>query len=191
MMVGMEDVSSECSSGCQSGWTMYLDQSSYSNQNHAMETHGGEEEEDLSMLSDASSGPSPLFHDEIDLHESHNLFYAKDWSKKSSVQTGKQRKLSPASYLDDTASSPFYDHKFNNGAMNPALHTMVDFSSSFSTTQFKVINFLAHNMTLFLYLIFNNEINILSFLFRRNLYSTAAYAISKHLQLLNQSHKDQ
>ncbi|KAF3334128.1 hypothetical protein FCM35_KLT20732 [Carex littledalei] len=137
MMVGMEDVSSECSSGCQSGWTMYLDQSSYSNQNHAMETQGGEEEEDLSMLSDASSGPSPLFHDEIDLHESRALFYAKDWSKKSSVQTDKQSKFSPASYLDDTASSPFYDHKFNNGAMNPALHTMVDFSSAFSTTQFK------------------------------------------------------
>lgn len=136
MMVGMEDASSECSSGCQSGWTMYLEQSSYSNQNHAME----EEEEDLSMLSDASSGPSPLFHEEVDLHESHALFYAKDCSKKSGVQTDKQRKLSPNSYLDDTASSPFYDHKFNNGAMNPALHTMVDFSSASSTTQFKVIS---------------------------------------------------
>jgi hypothetical protein len=136
MMVGMEDVSSECSSGCQSGWTMYLDQSSYSNQKHAMD----EEEEDLSMLSDASSGPSPLFHGEVDLHESRALFYAKECSNKSRVQSDKQRNLSPNSYLDDTASSPFYDHKFNNGAMNPALHAMVDFSSASSTTQFKVIS---------------------------------------------------
>jgi hypothetical protein len=136
MMVGMEDVSSECSSGCQSGWTMYLDQSSYSNQNHALDEE--EEEEDLSMLSDASSGPSPLFHEEVNLHESRALFYAKDYSKKSRLQSEKQRKSSPNSYLDDTASSPFYDHKFNNGAMDPALHVMVDFSSASSTTQFKV-----------------------------------------------------
>ncbi|KAJ4751256.1 hypothetical protein LUZ62_047033 [Rhynchospora pubera] len=133
MMLGMEDVSSECSSGCQSGWTMYLDHSSYSGQNHGMEMEAEEEEEDLSMLSDASSGPSPLFHGEVDLHETPALFYTRDCSNKGRVQKEKQRNLAPNSYLDDTASSPFYDHKFNNGAMN----AMVDFSSSFSTTQFK------------------------------------------------------
>ncbi|URE08418.1 hypothetical protein MUK42_23521 [Musa troglodytarum] len=40
-----EDVSSDCSNGCQSGWTDYLGQSSE------------EREDDLSMVSDASTGP--------------------------------------------------------------------------------------------------------------------------------------
>ncbi|THU64348.1 hypothetical protein C4D60_Mb01t25550 [Musa balbisiana] len=41
-----EEMSSDCSSGCQSGWTAYLEEE--------------EEEEDLSMVSDASSGPPQL-----------------------------------------------------------------------------------------------------------------------------------
>jgi hypothetical protein len=60
---------SECSSGCQSGWTTYLDddRSSYSYsyddtaQQHQQQPCYGcdysEEEDDLSMVSDASSGP--------------------------------------------------------------------------------------------------------------------------------------
>ncbi|KAG6490043.1 hypothetical protein ZIOFF_051325 [Zingiber officinale] len=59
-------MSSECSSGCQSGWTIYLVHSS-DDQSALSHKHGGgcfrpeveeeEEEEDLSMVSDASSWP--------------------------------------------------------------------------------------------------------------------------------------
>lgn len=59
-----EKTDSECSSGCQSGWTLYLGQSQESfTTSRQLRTRGEEEEEDdLSMLSDASSGP-PLVHD--------------------------------------------------------------------------------------------------------------------------------
>nr|XP_019701491.1 uncharacterized protein LOC105060950 isoform X1 [Elaeis guineensis] len=88
MMLGVEEEeeSSECSSGCQSGWTMYLDQSyepatslpfkkAGSIQQEEMERkeeeeEEEEEEEDLSMVSDASSGP-PHFHEEDD-----NCYYS-------------------------------------------------------------------------------------------------------------------
>ncbi|MCL7045690.1 hypothetical protein MKW94_013791, partial [Papaver nudicaule] len=85
----MNRLSSQCSSRCESGWTMYLDHSV--SQNHGKRSGGfvnegiffnekynameeaevpegateeeEEEEEDLSMVSDASSGP-PHFHED-------------------------------------------------------------------------------------------------------------------------------
>lgn len=82
MLLGMEGdarvaaavAGSECSSGCQSGWTTYLDddRSSYEySYDHAVGFHSlpqqqqqpcyvcvfSDEEDDLSMVSDASSGP--------------------------------------------------------------------------------------------------------------------------------------
>ncbi|KAJ0025102.1 hypothetical protein Pint_08632 [Pistacia integerrima] len=69
--------SSQFSSGCESGWTSYLDQSSHSKnecysfggnvdeeyaQTGARVDH--DEEEDLSMVSDASSGPRHCGEDE-------------------------------------------------------------------------------------------------------------------------------
>ena len=83
---------SECSSGCESGWTLYLEQSFPSPNKgsgflrkssnfcykHAKDHKAGmeqveeideeeEEEEDLSMVSDASSGPAPHYfhHDQV------------------------------------------------------------------------------------------------------------------------------
>ncbi|XP_062103214.1 protein SOB FIVE-LIKE 5 [Humulus lupulus] len=74
---------SECSSGCESGWTLYLEQSFLSNKKgsgflrkssnfgYTLRDKAGieqvneeidEEEEDLSMVSDASSGPPHYFH---------------------------------------------------------------------------------------------------------------------------------
>ncbi|KZV45136.1 hypothetical protein F511_24178 [Dorcoceras hygrometricum] len=70
---------SECSSDCESGWTMYLDQSSNSTdrftrdfskncqQEHAVDSYAyqadQQDDEDLSMVSDASSGPPPHFQE--------------------------------------------------------------------------------------------------------------------------------
>lgn len=99
---------SECSSGCESGWTTYLDQLSnstnpYKNQNY--QEKGGnvdddEEDEDLSMVSDASSGPP-------NLHEPR--FYASEEKKKSKQKSKtKETKMmkNQSLCLDDTASSP-------------------------------------------------------------------------------------
>ncbi|KAK4791980.1 hypothetical protein SAY86_022415 [Trapa natans] len=80
---------SECSSGCESGWTLYLEQSvddashrdippftddkgaAFIDSIHAADEVEEEEEEDLSMVSDASSGP-PHLHEEEDQHRHHH-----------------------------------------------------------------------------------------------------------------------
>lgn len=59
-----KEMGSECNSGCQSGWTIYLVHSS-DEQSSLTHKRGGcfqteEEEEDLSMISDASSWPPHL-----------------------------------------------------------------------------------------------------------------------------------
>ncbi|OIS96146.1 PREDICTED: uncharacterized protein LOC109236217 [Nicotiana attenuata] len=108
---------SECTNECESGWTMYFDEFSYSadkcngvkgrNNIHEIEGRGktvNVDEEDLSMVSDASSGP-PHFHED---EENGHVFYplvseytmAKQ-KRKIKEQSGKQHNLC----LDDTASS--------------------------------------------------------------------------------------
>ncbi|KAL8554729.1 hypothetical protein ACS0TY_002791 [Phlomoides rotata] len=79
----------ECSSGCESGWTLYLDHSlisSYDRHNHRSHTkhpeksnrlkeeeeEEEEEDEDLSMVSDASSGPPHHVHEEDGNHDHNN-----------------------------------------------------------------------------------------------------------------------
>ncbi|XP_052203127.1 protein SOB FIVE-LIKE 5-like [Diospyros lotus] len=115
------------SSGCESGWTMYLDHSA--DNRHQLQKHGSttttvgydEDDEDLSMVSDASSGP-PNFHEDDQLyssfdHESgYNFAYGSSASQqarqegkkinKNKNQHGKDKQLCLPSYLDDTASSP-------------------------------------------------------------------------------------
>lgn len=114
-----ESLPLECSSGSESGWTMYLDQSfgrptSLSAKGAGL--HGRfvgeeeeEEEEDLSMISDASSGP-PQFHEEEDNCYDNGCFCSasstalvKKISKRSRVEA--KEKTEHSSYLDDTASS--------------------------------------------------------------------------------------
>ncbi|XP_009767741.1 protein SOB FIVE-LIKE 5 [Nicotiana tabacum] len=108
---------SECTNECESGWTMYFDEFSYSadkcngvkgrNNIHEIGGRGktvNVDDEDLSMVSDASSGP-PLFHED---EENGHVFYplvseytmAKQ-KRKIKEQSGKQHNLC----LDDTASS--------------------------------------------------------------------------------------
>lgn len=127
--------SDECSSGCESGWTLYLDHhsSNFNDQcydqnndrkNKMEDSHSDAgEEDDLSMLSDASSGP-PHFPD----HLHSNYFNAQHFSppniKPSKVvvkrRSKKRQKVKTNKHLiqdqhhddhndDDTASSPLFD----------------------------------------------------------------------------------
>ncbi|XP_022766445.1 uncharacterized protein LOC111311335 [Durio zibethinus] len=118
---------SQCGSGCESGWTLYLDQSSYSQTRYQNfggnfdEDYGGkgarfvveDEEEDLSMVSDASSGPRHYCEDYKGCLDENGSFcsapVAPEPSKKSDKNKKKIKKHGSNqqhSYLDDTASSP-------------------------------------------------------------------------------------
>ena len=95
--------------GCESGWTSYLNQPS--NSKHQYQGFGGfvdgdyarveeDQEEDLSMVSDASSGP-PHYCEDGDLYR--DKLDMKSKNKKKSREHGRSQQYS---YLDDTASSP-------------------------------------------------------------------------------------
>nr|GMD99466.1 uncharacterized protein LOC109152693 [Ipomoea batatas] len=112
---------SECSSGCQSGWTTYFDQKSNSEDQYNSRFHGedhrgkmgfcSEEDEDLSMVSDASSGP-PHFRggleDEEEEEEEEYLYKGKQKRKSTEIWGDKEQRC----YLDDTASSPALSFPF-------------------------------------------------------------------------------
>ncbi|CAI9771383.1 unnamed protein product [Fraxinus pennsylvanica] len=122
---------SECSSGCESGWTMYLDQHSNSTYQYSKTidkhyqrkgTYVNEEEDDydLSMVSDASSGP-PLLEDSAEKNKKSEK------KKKAKEQKREEKNL----YLDDTASSPLCN--FSQDTLAPAsIHTSVEHVSGFS-----------------------------------------------------------
>ncbi|CAL9774979.1 unnamed protein product, partial [Musa acuminata subsp. burmannicoides] len=165
MMLGEEeDVSSECSSGCQSGWTAYLDQSSYDSPQPLVYNKAGylqeeeeeEEEEDLSMVSDASSGP-PHFHEEDEpsfcyLHSS-TCFEgggclcsaltpaagsAKSGAKRKRVEPEQQREHS--SPLDDTASSTLLSYPKASSIPHPCSHSY--FRPTCSLALYRLNNYL-------------------------------------------------
>ncbi|XP_028221297.1 uncharacterized protein LOC114402815 isoform X1 [Glycine soja] len=165
----MNTFSSEiCSSGCESGWTLYLE-NSFLNQNAAASHRGGTEgfyeeehkdkrfkgeEEDLSMVSDASSGP-PHFpdYDEAYFNEEVNgCFYsasnkavklAKSGAKKQKVKENQQHLQDQQhlpSFLHDTASSPVFDFSTNNvnvANQQTSIGSMLDYSQGFSATYFE------------------------------------------------------
>ncbi|CAI9753499.1 unnamed protein product [Fraxinus pennsylvanica] len=109
---------SECSSGCESGWTMYFDQfSNYSGQDNPgfgrpVDEYYGKggyanddtEGEDLSMVSDASSGP-PILE-----YEYEKSPVGRQTKSKQKKKTKEQQNL----YHDDTASSPFFHFSQDN-----------------------------------------------------------------------------
>ena len=135
----MNALASECSSGCESGWTLYLEHS-FLNQNasrrgtdfvseeddgfydedrdkKAKSVDAGEE--DLSMVSDASSGPPHLPEDESYFNAQDNgCFYSASKAAKVAQISKKRQKVKEnrhledqhlPSFLDDTASSPVFD----------------------------------------------------------------------------------
>ncbi|KAL3514370.1 hypothetical protein ACH5RR_027087 [Cinchona calisaya] len=156
----MNTSTSEYSEGCESGWTMYLDQlSSSANQcnrsNMPLDIHcrskgvyvneDDDEGEDSSMISDASSGP-PHFHQ--DEYSSEATRYNSTISA-SEQKRGKHRKKVKEQHkknqqnfhLDDTASSPLQCFSKNNAVPDNDKYLMENssagFSQGFSATQSK------------------------------------------------------
>lgn len=132
---------SEFSSGCESGWTLYLEQSYLSQRRTLYEQHQHsgkdheEEEEDLSMVSDASSGP-PHFHqeDEYGINNQNSgpnidaKSAAKNRGKREKMKEYRRRKVQEQlCLLDDTASSPMLN--FSNVSLH--IHKRFNFSGSF------------------------------------------------------------
>ncbi|KAF3446538.1 hypothetical protein FNV43_RR11718 [Rhamnella rubrinervis] len=154
---------SECSSGCESGWTLYLDQSFVSETQFQRngETVGyGEkgarevevEEEDLSMVSDASSGPPHYHEDDQDCFYRNGCSFSASWASESSKKENKKNKKKMKETcknerylynLDDTASSPVskarsHNRKIQNFPRNKALmEDVTGYSQSLSATHFK------------------------------------------------------
>ncbi|KAF8112343.1 hypothetical protein N665_0065s0113 [Sinapis alba] len=150
--------SSEWSSGCESGWTLYLDHSVSSssgpscfrdisgfenrrrskdswNQNYVHQEED-EDEESLSMISDASSGPRNMF-EEDSVKILNNV-----GSKMQSKREKKRRDYEKMnSVLDDTASSHMLQ-KSSVGGSNKIEQTFpestLDYSQGFSATHFQV-----------------------------------------------------
>ncbi|XP_050212994.1 protein SOB FIVE-LIKE 5-like [Mercurialis annua] len=111
---------SHCSSsGCESGWTSYLDQSVLSknqyqgfdgNSNYSkVNDDDGGGEEDLSMVSDASSGPPHYCEDGEQWCFDQFASNKKNKNKKKSGRSQLQ-----FSFLDDTASSPVLNKKIGD-----------------------------------------------------------------------------
>lgn len=126
----MDVLASECNSGCDSGWTLYLEQSFLSPNSGFINGKNGfcdgykdkrsvedaeEEEEDLSMVSDASSGPPHLPEDQGYFNDDNGCFHPASKSATLAKNVGKRQKIKehrrredqePTAFLDDTASSP-------------------------------------------------------------------------------------
>ncbi|KAK1431235.1 hypothetical protein QVD17_14548 [Tagetes erecta] len=153
--------SEESSSGCESGWTLYLDHSIAYNDNacnNALvaheyhQEHDEYEDDDMSMVSDASSGP-PHFqeHQEQDYDE-HNddddtLTFGSRKRRKILKQTslyGHMHLQDLPISLDDTASSPFFsfydkDPKVCNKECLMEDENSFDYSQGHSTTYFEMV----------------------------------------------------
>lgn len=166
-MAAAAAASSECSSGCQSGWTTYLDDhtSSYSCgtarfsgkpcQPYYCEYYS--EEDDLSMISDASSGPRQHSSAGNDVEGGAAAAHANAERKGRREETAaaarrqKNKRAAAAaasSLLEDTASSPpffVYSKATSSGEANGGyggaddaqmteMGNAADFSYAFSTT---------------------------------------------------------
>ncbi|KAF5937050.1 hypothetical protein HYC85_024556 [Camellia sinensis] len=168
-------LASECSSGCESGWTLLLEHSflsppypSHGGGAHelvdgrSVHTHSDEnEEEDLSMVSDASSGP-PVFHeDEYYGNADNGFFYHPPIEPTLPNNSGKRKKIKEnrrrndeehPSFLDDTASSPIFNLSSqknftltttttnnNNNNKASSMEKILEFSEGCSATHFEVV----------------------------------------------------
>ncbi|XVF44967.1 hypothetical protein PTKIN_Ptkin02bG0165700 [Pterospermum kingtungense] len=172
----MNFLASECSSGCESGWTNYLEQSFLS----AKPSHRGngfndrksgvcdghrenrgkeevdhddefvEEEEDLSMVSDASSGP-PHFYEDNGYFNDDNQYQFIASKDATLIEKGSKRHRNKehlrrqvdqelASFLDDTASSPLINFSKNNFVHTnnqASMESVFDYPEQFSATHFQ------------------------------------------------------
>ncbi|KAE8659172.1 hypothetical protein F3Y22_tig00116964pilonHSYRG00247 [Hibiscus syriacus] len=136
----MNTSASQCGSGCESGWTYYLDQSSYS-QTRYQKFSGNfavdDEEQDLSMVSDASSGPRHYYQDYEECLEENGSFCSVPSTSEPAKRSSKNKQKikehgnnQQHSYLDDTASSP-------KNCRKEVSMDLLDFSQGFSGTHLK------------------------------------------------------
>ncbi|CAN8327334.1 unnamed protein product [Cochlearia groenlandica] len=136
-------------SGCESGWTLYLDHSVYSSsspscfeirnrskdswyQNYVHnQEQEDDEEDDLSMISDASSGPRNIYVEDS-VKKISNV-----GSKKQSKKENKRRdyeKLNSIN-LDDTASSHMLQKSVGGNKIEQKFQeSTLDYSQGFSAT---------------------------------------------------------
>ncbi|KAF8404862.1 hypothetical protein HHK36_009752 [Tetracentron sinense] len=149
----MNGLPSECSSGCESGWTMYLVHSSLSanpfKRGGGFVDEGGifwedfkaegANEEDLSMVSDASSGPPHFLEDEEYWDDATEWFCSassaaalEKSSKRRKMNHRQQQQERHPSFLDDTASSP---NNFTLANNEDLMGNVLDFSQGFSATK--------------------------------------------------------
>ncbi|XP_065624235.1 protein SOB FIVE-LIKE 5 [Quercus suber] len=176
----MNVLASECSSGCESGWTLYLEQSYLSPNNPRRDTgfvngkasfcdeykdkrdkqtveieDDDEEEEDLSMVSDASSGPPHFPEDEGYFNGDNGCVYPTSRPSTLAKNVGKRQKSKAhrhredqemSAFLDDTASSPVINFSRNNLTNNQAsMVSVLDFSQGFSATHFEGTSAFQHH----------------------------------------------
>ncbi|RXH72887.1 hypothetical protein DVH24_012571 [Malus domestica] len=163
---------SQYNSGCESGWTSYLDQSSYLSQSQFQKPGGfadyvetkeeeekeeeeeEEEEEDLSMVSDASSGP-PHYHDfdEDCVYEDGSSFSV-SWGSKLGKKSKKKSKGNGSRelHLDDTASSP-KKLSTNFSKDESSMQNVLGYSEGFSATHKKVLSLYFFVIPVFCYLL--------------------------------------
>lgn len=142
---------SEGSSGCESGWTPYLDQPSNSTYDMYKESERSkwvtsqneDEDEDLSMVSDASSGPRhENYHEENYNNCFKNYSYYLSASKQGNIRKHDTKieenkgKFIEDCCLDDTASSPvsFSQKKL---ALSNNQASLEQETQGFSTTHYK------------------------------------------------------
>ncbi|XP_044488989.1 protein SOB FIVE-LIKE 5-like [Mangifera indica] len=167
----MNVLASECTSGCESGWTLYLEQSNLASHRNANKfangkagfceqnfQHCDDEEEDLSMVSDASSGPPTFHEDEVCFNDvdRYQLQYppfkaatpqaangsGKIRLKKKEKRSRRDKEQLLPSFLDDTASSPVisFSSKNNFSALNnnqTSMESVLDYSQGYSATHFQ------------------------------------------------------
>ncbi|KAM3199950.1 protein SOB FIVE-LIKE 5 [Capsicum annuum] len=131
---------SECTSACESGWTMYLDEFSYSSDQYngvkgtsIYDSRGKSAyaDEDLSMVSDASSGPPHNFHEDKEFYCEENTKV--NQRRKIKEQSGKKQNL----YLDDTASSPVPNFQKDNTSFYNDTTTYMEQVAGYSGTYSK------------------------------------------------------
>ncbi|XP_038716588.1 uncharacterized protein LOC120009924 isoform X2 [Tripterygium wilfordii] len=163
----MDMSGSQWTSGCDSGWTLYLDQSSYSKtQCHSFggaeeeAYRGGEgarmehdEEDDLSMVSDASSGPRHCNADHDGCSGELEKGNKRNNKKKKKVKS-REHCTNPHQYssLDDTASSSVLgspkDASFSRND-EASMDHVLDSSQGFSATNFRGKSALKNQLGLF------------------------------------------
>ncbi|KAK4258859.1 hypothetical protein QN277_005259 [Acacia crassicarpa] len=163
----MNAMASECSSGCESGWTLYLEHSllskdvshkdaSFIGGNDGFyedkdkrareeDTTEEEEEEDLSMVSDASSGPPHFLDDETYFNEDNGFFHSESKVAKMAKTAKKKPKVEEHEPCRDQHLPSCLDDTASspvfdfamNNGAQASIESVIEYSQGFSATYFE------------------------------------------------------